>query len=133
MKGFWMKKDTIIIDSINLGIGGYSKSVVYIGHNGLMEFNIEKTFSQQASFERKFIALACYSKHYFETYSKSAKGDFMVWTTGLMAPEAYSLHDALETYLANGENKAIAHSAALAYAKYQKCSIKAADNLLQSE
>ena len=54
----------------------------------------------------------------------------LVWTTGLMAPEAYTLHDALTGYVKGEDAEAIRTRAAKAYSKYQKCSEKAARNLL---
>ena len=54
----------------------------------------------------------------------------LVWTSGLMAAEAYTLHDALTGYV-NGESaEQIRARAAKAYAKYQKCGEKAARNLI---
>lgn len=54
----------------------------------------------------------------------------LLWTTGLMCPEAYTIHDALTGYVNKETNEAIRTRAALAYAKYQKCSVSAARNLL---
>ncbi|MEJ5102357.1 hypothetical protein [Chryseobacterium sp. MYb328] len=53
-----------------------------------------------------------------------------MWTSHLMAPEAYILHDALTGYLNNESGEQIRSRAALTYSKYQKCSVKAARNLL---
>ena len=53
-----------------------------------------------------------------------------MWTTGRMAPEAYTIHDAINGYLNNEDNEKIRERGALAYSKYQKCSKKAANNLL---
>ena len=47
-----------------------------------------------------------------------------------MSPEAYTLHDAIATYIAGGTNAAVRESAAAAYNKYQKCGIKGARGLL---
>ncbi|MCH5715083.1 hypothetical protein [Niabella hibiscisoli] len=47
-----------------------------------------------------------------------------------MSPEAYTLHDALDAYTNDQSPEAIRSAAARAYAKYQKCSEKAARNLL---
>ena len=54
----------------------------------------------------------------------------IVWTTGLMCPEAYTLHDAIGAYIKNESNESIRYKAALSYAQYQKCSIGAARYLL---
>lgn len=47
-----------------------------------------------------------------------------------MAPEAYVLLAAVESWLTNGDKKqAIGQSAARAYARYQKISVRAASRL----
>jgi hypothetical protein len=63
---------------------------------------------------------------------KSAKAKPLVWTTGLMCPEAYTVHDVINTYIEGKSVQEIHQAAAAAYAKYQKCSLKAARNLLVS-
>jgi hypothetical protein len=78
------------------------------------------------------MVLACYSKHYFSKELKSANVNPLLWTSGLMCPEAYTIHDAIHSYIKNEDAVAIRNSAALAYSKYQKCSFKAAKNLLLS-
>ena len=47
-----------------------------------------------------------------------------------MAPEAYVIHDAITGYVNNEDNQQIRNRAAKAYSKFQKCSEKAAKNLL---
>ena len=123
-------KDTIQLHRATIGIGGHSSMVAYIGHNGLMDFDLEESFQNADGKKRDCIILACASKPYFSPYLKTAGANPLVWTTGLMCPEAYTLHDALSGYV-NGETAAqIRTRAALAYSKYQKCSEKAARNLL---
>lgn len=125
----WMK-DTIKINKTTLGIGGNSVLVSYIGHDGLMDFELNETYENTDGKQRDCIILACVSKDYFSEFIKSAKGNPLVWTTGLMCPEAYTLHDALSGYVNKETNEQIRSRSALAYAKYQKCSVKAARNLL---
>jgi len=50
----------------------------------------------------------------------------MLWTTGLMAPEAYTLKAALDGWMAREDDEAIHRRAALAYDRYQKCGARAA-------
>ena len=61
---------------------------------------------------------------------ESANVNPLVWTTNLMAPEAYTLHDALAGFINGETNEEIRERAATAYAKYQKCSVNAAKGLL---
>ncbi|MDA3883646.1 MAG: hypothetical protein PF481_10230 [Bacteroidales bacterium] len=126
-------KDTLMIDGRTIGIAGNSKLVSYIGHNGLMDFQLTDTFNNTDNKKRDVIILACYSKSYFSFHLRKANVNPLVWTTGLMAPEAYTIHDAIAGYTNNETNESIRTRAALAYSKYQKCSEKAARNLLVTD
>lgn len=123
-------KDTIHVNNTIAGISGNSKLLAYIGHDGLMDFQLTESFANADGKKRDCIILACISKTYFAPHLKATKATPIVWTTGLMAPEAYTLHDALTGYVNNETNESVRTKAALAYSKYQKCSEKAARNLL---
>lgn len=123
-------KDTLKIRKTTIGIGGNSKLLAYVGHDGLMDFQLNETFENTDKVKRDVIILACYSKNYFSPHLAKANVNPLVWTTNLMAPEAYTLHDAISGYLLNESNEQIRTRAAKAYSKYQKCSEKAARNLL---
>jgi hypothetical protein len=125
-------KDTITVNGKIIGINGNASLLSYIGHDGLMDFDLEESFENVDGKKRDVIILACYSKNYFSPFIKNASANPLVWTTGLMCPEAYTIHDAIHTYIQNKSAKEIQTAAALAYAKYQKCSFKAANNLLVS-
>lgn len=123
-------KDTVNVNNTTLGIKGNAPLIAYIGHNGLMDFRLADEYRNVDGQRRKAIILACASKPYFSRYLQSAQADPLLWTTHLMAPEAYVLHDALQAYINNEGSKAVQTSAAKAYAKYQKCSENAARRLL---
>jgi hypothetical protein len=74
--------------------------------------------------------LACISKKYFAPHLQATKSNPIVWTTGLMCPEAYTLHDALSGFINNETDEKIRSRAAMAYSKFQKCSLKSARNLI---
>lgn len=113
-----------------LGTNGNANLLAYVGHDGLMEFSLDGDFAKVDKRERDCMILACASKDYFAPYIKNTEADPLLWTSNLMAPEAYTLHDAIEGYI-NGENgEAIRTRAAKAYHKYQKCGMKGARNLL---
>ncbi len=121
------QKDTLQLDGKTLGIGGNAALLAYIGHDGLMDFQLSDTYSNPDDKTRDVMILACYSKRFFGPHLKAANVNPLLWTTNLMCPEAYTLHDAL----VNAEtNENIREKAAAAYAKYQKCSLKAAKGLL---
>lgn len=123
-------KDTLHINNTTIGIAGNSNLIAYIGHDGLMDFQLTEVYQNTDNSKRDVIILACYSKKFFSPHLKSANVNPLVWTTGLMCPEAYTIHDAIRGYVNNETNEQIRTRAALAYSKYQKCSEKAARNLL---
>lgn len=123
-------KDTLGVEGNIIGITGNSCLISYIGHDGLMDFSLNNTYESKDGLQRDAIILACISKSYFSPYLKKANTRPLVWTTGLMCPEAYTLHAALNTYIAGGDAESIRTSAANAYHKYQKCGEKAARKLL---
>jgi hypothetical protein len=124
------RKDTLHIHGKTVGIAGNSKLVAYIGHDGLMDFQLTDNFQTTDDTQRDVIILACYSKRFFSPHLDKTNTNPLVWTSGLMCPEAYTIHDALVGYMNNESNEQIRTRAASAYSKYQKCSEKAARNLL---
>jgi len=122
--------DFLIIKGQELSIGGNSNLVAYIGHNGLMDFNINEKFALDGKKNIDAILLACYSKNYFSPYLKAFNANPLVWSNGLMSPEAYTLKWAIDGWLDNESNLQIADRARAAYNHYQKCGIKGATNLL---
>lgn len=117
-------------DNKPLSFGGASDIICYTGHDGLMDFSIDRDFKKRDNKSRSTIVLACYSKRYFSSHLKATGAIPLVWSTGLMAPEAYILHDALRSKLNNENETRVQDAAAKAYSKYQKCSIQAAKKLL---
>jgi hypothetical protein len=105
---------------------------VYVGHDGLMDFALEKKFEGEAAGGREAIVLACASKAYFGPTLRPTRARPILWTTGLMAPEAYTLKDALDGWMAGETAEQIRERAAKAYAKYQKISMNAALRLFSS-
>lgn len=125
-----MEKDIIELNGKTIGIGGNAGLISYIGHNGFMDFNIRNKYVNKDKKKRDIIILACYSKLYFSKHLNSANVNPLIWTTGRVAPEAYTIHEAVNGYLKKEDNEKIRERGAEAYSKYQKCSKKAARNLL---
>lgn len=119
------KADTTIIEA-----GGAADLICYVGHDGLMDFALDKTFNGPVRNKREVIILACISKRYFHTPLRATGASPLLWTTGLMAPEAYTLKAALEGWVGHEESAAVAERAAQAYHTYQKCGINGARRLL---
>lgn len=66
-----------------------------------MEFEVEGDFNAIDNKKRDAIILACISKNYFSSYLKQTKSNPLVWTTGLMAPEAYTLKASIDGWILN--------------------------------
>lgn len=113
-----------------LQIFGSANVVAFIGHNGLMDFPLENQPAKKDDAERDAVILACASRNYFAEPLRKTSAQPLLWTTNLMAPEAYILHDALEGWTRDETDAQIRNRAAQAYSKYQKISLKAAQNLL---
>ncbi|MGH9496093.1 MAG: hypothetical protein ACRD3B_13930 [Candidatus Sulfotelmatobacter sp.] len=115
-----------------LAIYGGANLVVYIGHDGLMDFQLSRYPRKKNDDWRDAIVLACVSKQFFRDGLRASGAYPLIWTTGLMAPEAYTLKSALDGWIAREKNGQIRDRAAQAYDKYQKCGIRAAQRLLVS-
>ena len=123
-------KDSIKVGNQSIGIMGNAQVLAYIGHNGLMDFSLSGSYKNKDGKTREAIILACASRQYFKNHIRATGANPLLWTTNLMAPEAYTLHDAITVYINGGNNEAVREAAATAYNKYQKCGIKGARNLL---
>jgi hypothetical protein len=123
-------KKNITLETETVSVGGSSSLLCFIGHNGLMDFSLENFPVKKTSDKRETIILACISKSYFAEPIQSAGASPLLWTTGLMAPEAYTLEGAISGWLNNETGEQIRTRAAEAYDRYQKCGIKGARNLL---
>lgn len=126
------RADTLHINNKVVGMYGNAALVAFCGHNLLMDDiviapDLAKT---RDSIKRDAIIIACASKPYFGDLLQQTQARPLLWSTGLMSAEAYTLHDALTGYV-NGESaEAVRLRAAVAYNKYQKCGLGAARNLL---
>jgi len=112
--------------------GGGANLVVYIGHDGFMDFRLASLPQNTNRGQREAIVLACLSKAYFAAPLRAAGSEPLLWTTGLMAPEAYTLKSALDGWVIGETSEQIRERAAAAYDKYQKCGLKGARRLLVS-
>lgn len=121
---------TISIEDKQIAFGGKADLVSYIGHDGLMEFQLDINLTKDTSSTKDAIILACYSKEFFKPYFSKTGANPLVWTTGLMAPEAYTLKWALDGWIQEKSDQEIRELAAQAYNHYQKCGMRGARNLL---
>ncbi len=119
--------------SSSLNFGGTSDLVAYVGHDGLMDFNIDIKYDKNTDERKEAMILACYSKNYFGPEIRKAGAHPLLWTTHLMAPEAYTLKSALDGWIRDESGAEIDERAAQVYHRYQKCGIKGARNLFTTE
>ena len=119
-----------IEDFLAAAAGADVELAVYVGHDGLMDFSLDELPVRADAKQRDAIILACLSKSYFDKPLAATGARPLLWTTGLMAPEAYTLAAALDGWIANESDIRIRERAADAYHQYQKCGVKAARRLL---
>lgn len=113
-------------DGVQLGTGAAADVIAYIGHDGLMEFSSNARLTPAAGAHPRSIVLACASRPYFEPLLVRAGSKPLLLTTGLMAPEAYTLGAAIAAYVRGGD---VREAAAAAYHAHQSCGIKGARRL----
>lgn len=132
----FLRQETLSLDlpaeRLTAPIAGASDVLAYVGHDAFMDFQIPKVTGKAGTHKREFIILACASKPYFDPYMRATQARPLLWTTGLMAPEAYTLLAVLEGWAHSESNESIRQRAALAYDKYQKCGLHAAQRLFAS-
>jgi hypothetical protein len=115
--------------SATLHLGGSASVIAYIGHDGLMDFRLTSFPKKRDNEKRQAIILACASKGYFAEPLRSTGASPLLWTTNLMAPEAYILSAAIDGWLNKETDEQIRLRAAKAYNQYQNCGLKSANKL----
>lgn len=115
--------------SISIRARGGAGLVAYVGHDGLMDFQLPIVPRKKDDIHRDAIILACASKQYFAEPLRAAGAYPLLWTTNLMAPEAYTLKAALDGWINRENGEQIRERAAVAYDKYQKCGMRGAHRL----
>ena len=115
----------------DLTFGGGADLLAYVGHDGLMDFNVELDYDTPDPDVKSpdVMILACYSQDYFAPEIAAAGANPLLWTTHLMAPEAYTLKAAIDGWLRNECGADIEERAAQTYHQYQKCGLRGARNL----
>jgi hypothetical protein len=114
---------------IELNIGGGADLVAFVGHNGLMDFRLPSYPAKEDDARREAIILSCASKSYFTAPLRRTGAEPLLWTTNLMAPEAYILQAALDGWMLGEDGERVRQRAAVAYNSYQKCGLKSAQSL----
>jgi hypothetical protein len=124
--------ETINANSVDLHAGGGADLIAYVGHDGLMDFSLDSPPQKADDRQRDAIMLACLSKRFFAEPMRKAGSNPLLWTTGLMAPEAYVLKAAIDGWVLNEDGEGIRRRAATAYNQYQRCGLNAALRLFST-
>jgi hypothetical protein len=114
---------------VKFHLAGSARLVAYVGHDGLMDFSLPHHPRKKDDARRDAIILACASKDYFAAPLKQTGATPLLWTTNLMAPEAYILEKAVDGWLKRESGEQIRARAAQVYHQYQHCGIKGAMKL----
>ena len=112
-----------------LQFGGGAQLITYIGHDGLMDFQPTSVSHKHDEEKRDAIILACASKNYFADALRPTGARPLLWTTNLMAPEAYVLSAAIDGWLNKETDEQIRLRVAKAYNRYQNCGLQSANKL----
>lgn len=121
-------KVTAETEDTKIEAGGESQLVAYIGHDGLMEFQVkipEPTAAVTAA-PKTTVALCCLSRTYFDPGLKKTGARPLLLTTQLMYPAAQLLHESANGWLAGESGTACLKRAAAAYSANQKITKKSA-------
>lgn len=124
--------EAVTIRDKRFAMGDGADLIAYIGHDGLMDFSLDLTLTPNPGAPKDVILLSCASSQYFADYLRAANATPLLWTTNLMCPEAYTLHDALTGWVKNETPAQIHARAAKAYSAHQRCSVRAARRLLKT-
>ncbi len=116
-------------DSTSLKFGGGANLLSYVGHDGLMEFDADVNYTPNRQNKIELMILSCNSKQFFAPEIRKAGAIPLLWTTHLMAPEAYTLKAAIDGWLNNETGLQIEERAAQTYNTYQKCGLRGSRNL----
>ncbi|MFP4382324.1 MAG: hypothetical protein ACLFUS_17620 [Candidatus Sumerlaeia bacterium] len=110
---------------------GSADLLIYVGHNGLMDFDLESYPEGPPGNPREAAILACSSYFYFREAIEKAGADPILWTTGLMAPEAYVVEAAMQGWMTGESDEVLHERVAQAYMKFQHCGIGPARRLFR--
>jgi hypothetical protein len=125
--------ETIRVDGRDVVTGGAAHLVAYVGHNGLMDFEVPALRpGVEKNLPRVAVVLACQSDFYFSKVIRPHAAP-LVTTASLMAPEAYVLDAVVSNWFAGATRAEVLESAAGAYGQYQKISIRSARRIFHRD
>ncbi|MES2983261.1 MAG: hypothetical protein V4727_13190 [Verrucomicrobiota bacterium] len=102
--------------------------VAFIGHNGLMDFNLTVPKKTEGN-DTEVMVLCCMSEKYFGDRLRGLGCRPVLMTQQLMYPGSFLLHATIEKWHSGGTPTELRAAAAAAYAKNQKISVKGASGV----
>jgi hypothetical protein len=124
-----LRDDVKVDEAGSIQAGGGADLMAFVGHDGLMDFKLEKYEYSSDEKHRDAVMISCASKSYFADALRWTGAKPLLWTTGLMAPEAYVIEAVLAGWARNETGEQIRDRAAQSYVKYQHTTPKAAKYL----
>ena len=122
-------KKEIKLDDLGLKIGGNAELVCFVGHNGLMDFELPDPSRKADEIKRDVGVFCCASKSYFTDHIKETGAYPLIWTSNLMCPEAYTLHALVNSWIKKDKASVTREKVAASYTQYHKCGMKGAMGL----
>jgi len=125
--------EIIHADGRDFAAGGAAHLVAYVGHNGLMDFEVPALRPEiEKDSPRVAVVLACLSDSYFSKVIRPHAAP-LVTTASLMAPEAYTLDAVVARWFGGATRAEVLESAADAYGRYQKIPIRSARRIFHRD
>ena len=125
--------ETVRVDGREIAAGGAAHLVAYVGHNGLMDFEVPALRpGAESGAPRVAVVLACESDFFFSKLIRPHAAP-LVTTASLMAPEAYVLEAVVASWFGGASPGEVVESAAGAYGHYQKISIRSARRIFDRD
>ena len=125
--------ETVRVEGRDIAAGGAAHLVAYVGHNGLMDFEVPGLRAGGGTDPaRVAVVLACESNFYFSKVIRPHAAP-LVTTASLMAPEAYALEAIVTQWFAGAAPGEVVESAAKAYGQYQKISLRSARRIFHRD
>lgn len=125
------KSKVAVNESLKLNLASKADFILFNGHNGLMDVAVAKPINTDGVI-RDAGVVGCVSHSYFKEHFKSAKAYPLLMTTNFMAPEAYVLEGAINSWLKASSGETIRKQAGVYYNKYQKYGIKGSTRLFKT-
>jgi hypothetical protein len=123
---------SIVAGGMAIPTGGGCDLIVYMGHNGLMDHRIERAYRPEQPHDRAVVILASLSRGFFGNAIRATGARPILWTTGVIVPEAYILRELLAGWILGENDEALRERAAKVYDQHRRCGIAGARRLLVS-